>query len=485
VKDYEAFIKKERDRNWPKPDFRQNDDHPAVYVSLEDAEAFCIWLTEKEQKEGRLGKEQLYRLPSDHEWSCAVGVATLEDAEMSPSLKKYRNMEVYPWGNDFPPPAKSGNFYGEECEKNPFQTGRVPIEGYNDDFDRTAPVGSFKENEFGLYDLEGNVYEWCQSWYDPTKKANQVWRGGAWLLSKSSHLMSASRAGGKKEFQSPALGFRIVLDAGSGGGQATVEASSVKPVFKTSEATKETPFQNKLGMRFVPVPIIGGASDGQRVLFSIWETRMKDYEAFIEESSDIHWPKLPYAVTKEDPAGYTSWDNAMSFSAWLTERGRKNGELSEKQEYRLPTDHEWSCAVGLGGMEDAEASPVSKNKNIPNEFPWGKGYPPPKGAGNFSGEEGAGVLPRQPITGYDDGFIYTSPAGTYTVNKYGLYDLGGNVWEWVQDWFNPKQKQKRVFRGAAYIWETEPALLSSNRGLSEPGKQIQMVGFRVVIAPVE
>lgn len=214
--------------------------------------------------------------------------------------------------------------------------------------------------------------------------------------------------------------------------------------------------------------------------------RMKRRNRIVDELKlalgqyQIELKGIQKALTMEDKV-----DEAMSFAAWLTMQGRKNGELTEKQEYRLPTDHEWSCAVGLGGIEDAEASPVSKNKAILNEFPWGKGYPPPKGAGNYNGEEGVGILPRQPVTGYDDGFIYTSPAGTYTANQYGLYDLGGNVWEWVQDWFNPNQKQKRVFRGAAYIWESEPALLSSHRGLSEPGKQIQMVGFRVVIAPVE
>ncbi len=216
VEDYQAFIKKNRGRTWEKPDFPQKDDHPVVEVKWADAEAFCIWLTAKEQAEGILGSNQKYRLPSDHEWSCAVGIAEKEDAEMSPSLKKFRNMEVYPWGEGFPPPVKAGNFYGEECKKNPFQNGRVPIAGYNDGFDRTAPAGSFESNKFGIYDLGGNVSEWCQGWYDTTNKVNKVRRGGAWYLSKTTDLMSASRAGGTQGFSTPGLGFRIVLDMGRG-----------------------------------------------------------------------------------------------------------------------------------------------------------------------------------------------------------------------------------------------------------------------------
>ena len=57
-----------------------------------------------------------------------------------------------------------------------------------------------------------------------------------------------------------------------------------------SSAPEDGSFVNTLGMKFVPVPIIGGPSGGQRVLFSVWETRVQDYEVFAKET-EREWPR--------------------------------------------------------------------------------------------------------------------------------------------------------------------------------------------------
>jgi formylglycine-generating enzyme required for sulfatase activity len=57
---------------------------PAVHISWEDATAFCAWLTEREQRIGKLPAGWAYRLPSDHEWSCAAGIGEREDAKAHP-----------------------------------------------------------------------------------------------------------------------------------------------------------------------------------------------------------------------------------------------------------------------------------------------------------------------------------------------------------------------------------------------------------------
>jgi len=484
VEDYGAFIKKNRGHERRDPGFPQKGDHPEVRVLWKDAEAFCIWLTEKERKSGGIGKEDVYRLPTDHEWSCAVGIGEKEDASASPVSKKLRMVNAYPWGEQFPPPANAGNFYGEEAQKNPYQTGRIPIAGYEDGFDRTAPVGSFAANRFGLFDTGGNVSEWCQDWYDPGTKIHRVFRGGGWYLSNPADFNLSSRSGGPQDFSSPGLGFRVVLE-GIAGREEKPAPLATAP--EAGSATGGVPFENSIGMRFVPVPIVGGPTDGQRVLFSIWETRVGDYDAFIRGERTRSWQKPIYPQGDDHPAVNVSWEDAQAFCAWLTAEDQKKGRLGVELAYRLATDHEWSCAVGIGAKEDANAAPLAKNGVIEGVYPWGNSFPPPKGAGNFYGEETEGnPHGRQiPIEGYNDGFDRTAPVGSFEANGFGLYDMGGNVWELCQDWEDPAVKKNRVYRGGAWVWGTEASCRSSGRSGHPPSAQFGSVGFRVVLAPVQ
>jgi formylglycine-generating enzyme required for sulfatase activity len=92
VRDFQGFAK-ETGLDWRKASF-QTSDHPAVNVRWENTVAFCEWLTQKERIRGRIGKDQRYRLPSDHEWSRAVGIGGKEDAGLPPKAKdqKLRNV---------------------------------------------------------------------------------------------------------------------------------------------------------------------------------------------------------------------------------------------------------------------------------------------------------------------------------------------------------------------------------------------------------
>ena len=72
------------------------------------------------------------------------------------------------------------------------------------------------------------------------------------------------------------------------------------------------------------------------------------------------------------------------------------------------------------------------------------------------------------IAGYNDGFVNTSPVGSFAANRFGLYDMGGNVWQWCEDWFDKDQKD-RVLRGASWGNSTAHFLLSSYRDHRAPG----------------
>ena len=239
-------------------------------------------------------------------------------------------------------------------------------------------------------------------------------------------------------------------------------------------ATKNNPFVNTLGMRFVPVTITGGRpTEGKRVLFSIWETRVKDYAAYAADNADVAWKDSEYNGHKQGgdhPVVNVSWEDARRFCQWLS--------IKESANYRLPTDHEWSCAVGIGDRESATESPEEKNRKIADVYPWGNRWPPPDGAGNLRGQESA--FSRK-IAGYRDQHPFTAPVGSYSANEFGLCDLIGNAWEWCDDWYDGRETS-RVLRGGSWHLDGRGSLLSSCRGFYATARRTYIVGFRVVLS---
>ena len=117
---------------------------------------------------------------------------------------------------------------------------------------------------------------------------------------------------------------------------------------------------------------------------------------------------------------------------------------------------------------------------VADVFPWGTQWPPPPNVGNYTGEEtGSDVA----IKGYDDNFAWTSPVGSFAANKFGLFDMGGNVWQWCLDDWNAEGKAK-VLRGASwYNGALKLSLLSSCRVHAKPDSSTDNYGFRIVKAP--
>jgi len=242
----------------------------------------------------------------------------------------------------------------------------------------------------------------------------------------------------------------------------------IEPPVKVATATKDAPFVNGLGMLFVPVPIAAGPTRGQRLLFSVWDTRVQDYAVFVKET-ERDWPEVDFAQGPTHPAVNVSWEDAHAFCAWLTQREVAAGRIGAHDRFRLPTDYEWSCAVGIGRLEKVPGTPASKSGKVKNVYPWGMHWPPPKGAGNY--------LPSVAV----DDFEKTSPVGSFPANECGLYDMGGNVWQWCEDpW---KKDDFRVLRGASWFNFDAPSLLSSariNRDKTE--RYDENCGFRCVLA---
>lgn len=211
VRDYDLFVKEtNRDAARP-PGFVQTPDHPVVNISRKDAQDFCVWLTERERKDERIEHTRVYRLPTDLEWSLMAGLE--EEEGISPGWRDARKQRIYPWGVSDPSSGEVvGNFADVTTAATPGVSIDRTIQGYNDGFAYTAPVGSFPANSLGIHDLSGNVQEWVEDEYSKLgKDLLGVLRGGGWNTYQQENLFTGSRNAVPPIFQDVIYGFRVVL----------------------------------------------------------------------------------------------------------------------------------------------------------------------------------------------------------------------------------------------------------------------------------
>jgi len=238
-------------------------------------------------------------------------------------------------------------------------------------------------------------------------------------------------------------------------------------------------YTNSLGMKFVPVP-------GTSVLFCIWETRVRDWAAYASANSGVdrsceHLTFLGVPVNdgSDHPILRINWSEAQAFCEWLTRKEQSAGLIRPSQSYRLPTDLEWSTAVGL--PSESGITPKERDKKVQNVYPWGSQWPPPSDAGNYADRSGQSKFSGWTgIRGYDDGYAATAPVGSFAANRYGIYDLGGNVWEWCEDFYDGKSGA-HVLRGASWMDRSNVDLLSSSRFALLPNVGYAAAGFRCVL----
>ncbi|MHB8971654.1 MAG: SUMF1/EgtB/PvdO family nonheme iron enzyme [Pirellulaceae bacterium] len=185
---------------WEHPGFTQTDEHPVVNVSWNDAVAFCEYLTSLEGDP--------CRMPTEAEWEYACRCGAL--LQWTHSDDESRLPEV-------------ANVADTSLKREWSQAADRLTSPWDDGYPFTAPVGRFQANAFGLFDMHGNVWEWCQDWHDhacfghspsddpagPETGVNRVLRGGSWnqIAPASRSAFRYSRAPSERSFDA---GFRVV-----------------------------------------------------------------------------------------------------------------------------------------------------------------------------------------------------------------------------------------------------------------------------------
>ena len=243
------------------------------------------------------------------------------------------------------------------------------------------------------------------------------------------------------------------------------------------QADKDGSVTNSLGMKLIPVK-------GTTVHFCIHETRRQDYAAFAAEVKGVSstWKDFTKEGIKaghedDHPVVHVSWDDAVKFCEWLSKK--------EGRKYRLPTDKEWSYAMGCGNSEKWTKSATPESLHFKVEvYPWGKKFPPKKGEqiGNVGDKSLAAKIANTPyLTDYEDTFASTSPVMKFAPNENGLYDMCGNVMEWVEDWWN-EQNVDHVLRGSSWRSNDEKGFNSTRRVKYDAGIEYWgLNGFRIVL----
>jgi formylglycine-generating enzyme required for sulfatase activity len=295
----------------------------------------------------------------------------------------------------------------------------------------TWPVGQKAPNELGLYDMSGNVWEWCWDRWSDTS-SDRLFRGGSWDYYAYGCTVS-DRDARNPAYRVSISGFRLARSSGPvPTGFAMIPAGSFEMGDHFSEGdSNERPVHTV----YVSAFYMGRT-----------EVTKAQWDAIRAWAAENGYTDLPAGGGKgpDHPVYSVSWYDAVKWlNAWSEKDGlnpvyRVSGAVMRSGQstpeinyavngYRLPTEAEWEKAA-RGGLTG-------------RRFPWGDEIN--HDYANYRAYGSRYTYDTSPYTAlthhpaYNDGTMpYTSPVGSFAPNGYGLYDMVGNVWEWCNDWWS-------------------------------------------------
>ena len=505
---------------WLNPGYRQTEQDPVVCISWKDTRRYVAWLR------SRTGKQ--YRLLSESEWEYVA-----------------RAGKTTPFHTGVTISTDEANYNGRRSY------GSVPVGEYRK---RTTPVGTFWPNAFGLYDVHGNVWEWVEDcWNDSYEGASEdgrawetgncfdrVLRGGSWDT-EGPYLRVTRRLADPHGSRTYSRGLRVALTLAVEVVQLSESAEAIewadhKDYNKAkllgtaeaygeylgeypdgrhaaearrlqAEAVAEQALMNQPGRRFrecdecpqmVVVPagsyLMGspasevGRQDhegpihlvaiNQPFAVGAYEVTREEFSHFVSEtgySMDDScgsrdgarvtrvdgWRDPGYRQTEQDPVVCVSWYDAQRYVSWLRNRTGKG--------YRLLSESEWEYVARAATTTPFHTgATISTDKaNYNGNYKYG------------SGQEG-------------EHRERTTQVGTFWPNAFGLYDVHGNVAEWVEDCWNDSYEwaprgedawengecRTRMVRGGS--WIASPSnIRAATRGVTHAGSRFATLGFRI------
>jgi formylglycine-generating enzyme required for sulfatase activity len=469
-------------------------DQPVVYVSWTDANNFCKWLTENYRIQD--DKKFTFSLPNEYEWEFLAGCDS---------------NRRFPWGKNWPPP-RNYNYYGAE--------NRVPGPklSANDAYRVSCPVYESGMNEWRIFGMGGNVWEWCSN-SEKLKPGNRILKGASWIDYHPNFLEIRAKKTYSPDYTAKNIGFRVVAYVQQAAAEEKEQFAKYKQKQKDlrraeierkrihtkhqkeaqKQKAKQLKQQKQADLRAEINELID-IRDYQQALQKLQEYG-KDFAEdnfyrkrfdlvkatkVIKLSEDvwIEFIKIPdadfmvskYELTNEQYREFDSRHNSGEIKSYSLNQDSQpvvkvswndadafcewlNKEyadkLSSNMVFRLPAENEWEMFAAC---------------NTKREFPWGNQWPPLYG--NY------GAMPD-----YNDGFKVTCSVEQSGCNEWNLYGVGGNVWEWCAGWYG-SQRKHRVIRGGAWNLTRPEALKVYNRSAELPDKKNPYIGFRVIISNI-
>jgi formylglycine-generating enzyme required for sulfatase activity len=443
--------------------------NPVETVNWNDAVEFCRRLSELPAEKAA---GNVYRLPTEAEWEYACRAGTTTKYSFGDDDSEFVD---YAWFRE-----NSGT--------------------------KHHPVGGKQPNALGLFDMHGNVWEWCQGMYgaypsgsvtDPrgaTSGSDRVLRGGGWI-NHAELCPLADRRRGEPSGRSNFSGFRVSLSPSGKQLDASTDVTDMPPkpddtsvppdASNTTPPPANAPFdaatakehqeawakylgvevetENSIGMKLSVIPagtfIMGEGDDAHEVtltkpfMLGTYEVTQGQYQRVIGTNPSQF-------KGASNPVEQVSWNDAVEFCRKLSELP---AERAAGNVYRLPTEAEWEYACRAGTT--TKYSFGNQEKRLGN-YAWFR--------------ENSGVK--------------THPVGMKLPNALGLFDVHGNVWEWCQDWYESYPRgavtdptgaasgSDRVIRG--YGWYgIAGGCRSAYRGRGKPSIRYVSRGFRVSLSP--